>query len=30
MVTKKPMVCESLSNELVVQGKDASPLVHPT
>jgi len=25
MVTRKPMVCESLSKQLVVQGKDASP-----
>jgi len=30
MVPRKPMVYESLSKGLVVQGKDASPPVHPT
>jgi hypothetical protein len=30
MVIKKPMVCESSGKRLVVQEKDASPLVHPT
>jgi hypothetical protein len=30
MVTRKPMVCESPCKGLVVQGEDASPLVHPT
>jgi hypothetical protein len=29
-VTRKPIVCESLSKRLVVQGEDASPLMHPT
>jgi len=29
-VTRKPMVCESLSKGLVVLGEDASPQVHPT
>ena len=29
MVTKKSIVCKSLSNGLVVQGKDASPQVYP-
>ena len=29
-VTRKPMVCESLGKELVVQGEDTSPLVHST
>jgi hypothetical protein len=30
MVTGKPMVCENLDKRLVMQGKDASPSVHPT
>jgi len=30
MVTRKPMVCESPGKGLVVQEKDASPLVHLT
>jgi hypothetical protein len=29
-VTRKSIVCESLSKGLVVQGKDTSPLVQPT
>jgi hypothetical protein len=29
-VTRKPMVCESLSKRLVVQGEDTSHPVHPT
>jgi len=30
MVTRKPIVCESLSKGLVMQGEDASLLMHPT
>jgi hypothetical protein len=30
MITRKPMVCESLGKGLVVQGKNASPPMHPT
>ena len=30
MVTRKSMVCDSLGKGLVVQGEDASLLVHPT
>jgi hypothetical protein len=30
MVTRKPMVCESPGNGLVVQGEDVSPLIHLT
>jgi hypothetical protein len=29
-VTKKPMVCEGMCKGMVVQGEDASSLVHPT
>jgi len=29
-VTRKSIICESLSKELVVQGEDTSPLVQPT
>ena len=29
-VTRKPMVCKTLSKGLIVQKEDASPLVHPT
>jgi hypothetical protein len=30
MITRKPMVYESSSKRLVVQGEDTSFLVHPT
>jgi len=30
MVIRKPMVYESLSKGLVMQGEDASPPMHPT
>jgi len=30
MVTRKSIVYESLGKRLVVQGEDASPLMHPT
>jgi hypothetical protein len=30
MITRKPMVYESLGNGLIVQGEDVSPPMHPT
>jgi hypothetical protein len=29
MITRKPVICESSGKGLVMQEKDASPLVHP-